>query len=57
MAKPTIRKQLARDFAAGLVESSEIGFQEDHDLYDDEITEAYAEIQRIAKRIERTISK
>ena len=54
-----IRKRLARNyarsFAAGLVQNAEVaGLQENTDLSEDELTEVYEEMQRIAARIERT---
>lgn len=60
MPKPVIRKRearnFARSFAAGLVQNAEVFLQVDSGLSEDELTEAHAELQRIAARIEATIT-
>lgn len=60
MPKPVIRKRVARNFArsfaAGLVQNAEVAWQEDSGLSDEEMTEAHAELQRIAAKIEATIT-
>lgn len=45
-------RNFARNFAAGLVQNAEIGVLEDIGLSDDQVTEAQAEMERIAKRLE-----
>lgn len=55
-----IRKRLAiafaRNFAAGLVQNAECGWFEGVGLTEDELSEAQAEMARIAARIEATVN-
>ena len=58
---PKIRKRLAialaRNFASGLIESSEVLMQEGTGLTGEELAEAQNEIMRIAKRIDATVNR
>lgn len=60
-ARLAIRKRVARNFArnfaAGLVQNAEVHLQQESGLSEAELDEAHEELQRIAAKIQSTITK